>query len=116
LGIELVAAWNTHNVDALVAMFAPDCRYTDVPHGLSWEGHDGIRHMFDLTVDFHPDYQFVLDGGFSDERHYAVEWTISGTTLGQPLRYRGVPVGALDQQGRIVENRDYWNPKDIPGL
>jgi hypothetical protein len=29
--------------------------------------------------------------------------------------YRGVSVGTLDHQGLIIENRDCWNPKDIPG-
>ena len=56
------------------------------------------------------------DHGFSDGRHYAWEWTTTGTTLGKMLSYRGASVGTLDDRGRIVENRDYWNPKDIPGI
>jgi hypothetical protein len=28
---EFVAASNTHEVEALIAMFAPSCPYTDVP-------------------------------------------------------------------------------------
>jgi hypothetical protein len=36
--------------------------------------------------------------------------------MGQHLSYCGVSVGSLDGNGLIVENRDYWNPKDIPSL
>jgi hypothetical protein len=115
-GDELVAAWNTHTVEALTSMFAEKCLYTDMPHELSWEGHDGLRKMFDQTVAFHPDYRFTKGGGFSDGRNYALEWTVRGTTLGTMLAYRGVSLGTLDDQGLIIENRDYWNPKDIPGL
>lgn len=38
-----------------MAMFAPGCRYTDVPYRMSWEGHDGIRKLFKVDTEFHPD-------------------------------------------------------------
>jgi hypothetical protein len=103
-------------VEALISMFAEECLYTDMPHELSWQGHDGLRNMFDQTIAFHPDYTFLRVGGFSDGRNYALEWTVRGTTLGTMLAYRGASLGTLDDQGLIIENRDYWNPKDIPGL
>jgi hypothetical protein len=115
-GEEYAAAWNTHDVEALVAMFAPACRYTDVPYRMTWEGHDGLRKLFEVNMAFHPDYRLVRRGGFHDDQHYALEWTISGTVSGQEVSYPGVSVGAFDDQGLIVENRDYWNPKDIPSL
>jgi hypothetical protein len=115
-GDALVAAWNAHSAEALIAMFSPTCRYTDLPSGLVWEGHDGLRELFDQTTAFHPDYTFANTNGFCEERRYAWEWTITGTTLGEMLSYRGVSVGSLDDDGKILENRDYWNPKDIPKL
>ena len=113
---ELVAAWNTNEVEALLAMFAPECRYTDVPYRMTWERHDGIRKLFNLDMEFHPDRRMVRRGGFHDDRHYALEWMISGTVSGQQVTYPGCSIGSLDGEGRIVENRDYWNPKDIPSL
>jgi hypothetical protein len=115
-GEELITAWNTHEVEPLVAMFAPACRYTDVPYRKTWEGHDGIRELFKVDTEFHPDKRIVRRRGFRDDQHYAYEWTITGTVSGRKVTYSGVSVGALDAQGLIVENRDYWNPKDIPEL
>lgn len=114
-GDELAAAWNAHSPEALISMFAPTIRYTDLPSGLVWEGHAGLRTLFEQTVVFHPDYVFRKESGFSDGRNYAWEWTTTGTTLGAMLSYRGSSFG-LDDRGLIIENRDYWNPRDIPGL
>jgi hypothetical protein len=115
-GDELVSAWNSHDVELLIARFASECSYTDLPSRMTWEGHNGIRALFEQTVTFHPDFRFERISGFCDGRRYAWEWTTSGTTLGQMLTYRGASFGSIDDQGRIVENHDYWNPKDIPRL
>jgi hypothetical protein len=113
---DFVAASNTHEVEALIAMFAPSCRYTDVPYRTTWEGHDGIRKLFEVDMEFHADKRMVRRDGFHDDQHYALEWMISGTVCGQQVTYPGCSIGSLDGEGRIVENRDYWNPKDIPNL
>jgi steroid delta-isomerase-like uncharacterized protein len=115
-GEQYEAAWNAHDVEALVALCAPDCRYTDVAFRMTWEGHDGIRQMFQATVEFHPDVEVIRHSGFRDGRNYVWEWTMSGTVAGQWVSYRGISAGTLDEQDRVVEQRDYWNPKDIPSL
>ena len=52
---------------------------------------------------------------------YAAEWEMAGTNTGaaaglpatnKPYRIRGVSVGRLDGDGKIVQNRDYWNMAD----
>jgi hypothetical protein len=115
-GEQYAAAWNAHDVEALVAMCAPDCHYIDIPHGMTWEGHDGIRQMFQATVEFHPDVEVLRHSGFRDGHDYVWEWTMSGTVVGQWVSYRGVSVGTLDDQGRVVEQRDFYNPKELPSL
>jgi ketosteroid isomerase-like protein len=112
-GEDYIAAWNSQDIEALVAFFATTCRYTDVPHSMSWDGHDGIRKMFDAATAFHPDFEFTLREGFRDDRRYTFEWTCSGTVSGEKLSYEGVSVGVLDSDSRVIEQRDYYNAEDL---
>jgi uncharacterized protein (TIGR02246 family) len=80
-GEQYAAAWNTHDAEALVALFAPDCRHTDVPFRITYEGHDGIRKMFKATMTFHPDVEVVRSGGFRDGPNFVWEWTFSRRRL-----------------------------------
>jgi hypothetical protein len=62
-GEQYAAAWNAHDVEALVALTAPDCRYTDVAFRTTSEGHEGIRQMFQATIEFHPDVEVIRHSG-----------------------------------------------------
>jgi ketosteroid isomerase-like protein len=115
-GEEYMAAWNAHDEDALVAQFAPDCRYLDLALGLAFEGHDGIRAMFRATQESSPDFRWESRGGFRDGDRYVIEFTYTASPGGRGTHStKAVSVGRLDGEGRIVENHDYWNPGDFPG-
>ena len=113
-GAEYLSAWNAHDVEKVVATFAADGRYLDVPRSSSWQGHAGIREMFQITLAHLPDYAFEYRGGFRDGARYAIEWVMSGTNLGNAIRFHGVSVGRLDDQHRIVEHRDYYSMGTAP--
>jgi hypothetical protein len=115
-GEEYLAAWNAHDAETLVAQFAPDCRYLDLSVGLSFVGHDDIRKMYVMTHESSPDFLWEYRGGFRDGNHYVVEFTYVATIAGEKHSTNAVSVGTLDDQGRIVENHDYWNPNDFPGV
>jgi hypothetical protein len=53
-----------------------------------------------------------------NEDHYAIEWEVAGTNTGalgdlpatnKPYRFRGASIGRLDTDGKIKENRDYYD-------
>ena len=115
-GKEYLAAWNAHDEEALVAQFAPDCRYLDLALGLEFEGHDRIRAMFRANQASSPDYVWEFRDGFRDGNRYVVEFTYTANAGGRGIHStKGASVGTLDDQGRILENHDYWNPSDFPG-
>jgi steroid delta-isomerase-like uncharacterized protein len=111
---EYIAAWNSHDEDTFLAKFAPDSCYTDVTMQLSYPGESEIRRMFRETMKYYKDLRFVHESGFSDDRHYVVEWTSIAGVDGTEYSTRAVSVGDIDDQGRILENRDYWNPGTFP--
>jgi ketosteroid isomerase-like protein len=115
-GDEYIAAWNAHDEEALVAQFSPECRYLDLALGLAFEGHDGVRAMFRATQESSPDYVWESRGGYRDGNHYTIEFTYTANASGRGTHStKAVSVGILDDEGRILENHDYWNPADFPG-
>jgi hypothetical protein len=115
-GEQYASAWNAHTVEALVALHASDCRYTDVPFRTTWEGMGGCGSCIRLRWSSHPDGEIERHGGVRNGQNYVWKWTWSATVAGEWVSYRGVSVGTLDDQDRVVEQRDYWNPKDILSL
>jgi ketosteroid isomerase-like protein len=111
---DYIAAWNSLDEDTFVGLFAPDGRYTDAVMKLTYDGESEIRRMFSSTMQYYQDPQFVHVSGFSDDRHYAAEWTSVTVVDGTEYTTRVVSIGDLDDQGRIIENRDYWNPQSVP--
>jgi ketosteroid isomerase-like protein len=111
---DYMAAWNKGDVDAYCALFAPDGRYTDAVMKLTYDGIDEIRRMFTSTMMYYQDPQFIHVSGFADDRHYAVEWTSITIVDGTQYETRVVSIGDLDENGKITENRDYWDPQSVP--
>jgi ketosteroid isomerase-like protein len=111
---EYIAAWNSGDEERFVGQFAPDGCYTDATMALSYDGESEIRRMFRSTMEYYENPRFVYVSGFSDDRHYAVEWTSITVVNGTEYTTRVLSIGDLDDQGRITENRDYWNPQRVP--
>ena len=111
---DYMAAWNSYDEDTWVAKFAPTGCYTDPGVGVSFEGESELRRMFRSTLEGFHDWHWEHHDGFTDDRHYSVEWTFTAVVGGTKYSTRGVSVGELDGDGLILENRDYWNLGDFP--
>jgi steroid delta-isomerase-like uncharacterized protein len=68
------------------------------------------------------DFRFEVVSLFTAGNDYANEWIMLGTNdrdvqgvpaTGRPFRVRGASVGKLDTNGRIVQNRDYYNLAEL---
>jgi ketosteroid isomerase-like protein len=111
---EYMDAWNTLDEDTFVEMFAPDGVYSDATMAVSYKGHDEIRRMHQATMAFYKSPEFNHVSGMSNDRQYAVEWVSVTTIDGKEWTTRVVSIGDLDENGKITENRDYWNPATVP--
>jgi hypothetical protein len=84
--IEHTDAWNSHDPDRLMAMFADDCVFEASAgaefHGQRFEGRAQVRAAF---VDV---FKSMPDANWGDGRHFVVsddygvsEWRLTGTLL-----------------------------------
>jgi ketosteroid isomerase-like protein len=72
--------------------------------------------MFSSTMEYYDKAQFIFTNGFSDDHHYVAEWTSVSEVQGSEYVTHVVSIGDIDDQGRITENRDYWNPQTVPNI
>jgi ketosteroid isomerase-like protein len=100
--IDYFAAWDSLDVDKVMDFFTDDIVYEDttIDHGA--RGTRQMRHFVQASFENVPDAGFDYVGHVSDGSDYAVEWVM------RPMMVRGVSIGKT-RDGRISENRDYWN-------
>ena len=109
-------------MSALLAFMSEDVRYEDVPTGAVFVGHDGIREMGAGAFQMSADMTFAVGQRVTGQGSYAFESLCRGTNTGaigplpgtgSPFAFRGVSIGEVSEDGRVVSQRDYW---DLAGL
>ena len=107
-------AFNTQDVDGLVACFTDGATYTDTffgPH----TGHGALRAMFGRMFREGRDYVWRMETVVEDARHAAAEWTFGYVvtdavprSAGRRVRFRGMSLFVLDD-GRIADYREHFD-------
>ncbi len=108
----LAREFNAHDIEAIMAFFADDCRL-DLPrgpeeHGTRCVGRDAVRRgimsRFDATPDVH----------YGDVEHFVCgdtgmsKWLLTGTTIqGQKVCVRGCDFYTF-QHGKVSRKDSYW--------
>jgi steroid delta-isomerase-like uncharacterized protein len=117
LAQALIAAWNTHDPERLLALFTADLVYEDVPLGVVSHGREEAQRFFREAFAAIPDFHLELAAVVAGEAGGTAEWTMSGThtgdfpglpATGKAFAVRGVSVFALAGD-KIRHTRDYWD-------
>ena len=121
LVMELIAAWNTHDLDLASAFFAADYLGDDVALAQPQQGRAGIRQALALYFQALPDVHFALEDQVVEGDRAVAIWTARGThrgTLmnipasGRSVTVRGVSTFTL-QDGQISRATHIW---DVAGM
>jgi hypothetical protein len=123
---EYVSAWQGHvragapdggpELAELLRHMDPDVRYEDVPSGLRFAGHDGVREMAQSAYAVSNDMAMEVVSSQTDGTSFAFEWISRGESArapGSTFSFRGVSVGTLTADGLVASHADYW---DLAGL
>ena len=117
-----LAAWNAHDSAAVARHMADDAIYEDVALGRVLHGPSEIASFVVEATRSSSDFRFEVVSLFRAGNDYANEWVMLGTNdreqrgvpaTGRSFRVRGASIGKLDRNGRIVENRDYYNLAEL---
>lgn len=116
------AAWNAHNVAAIVATYAAGAQIIDITSGIVMTGHDAIQALAADRLTGLPDLSLerkmlVIDGAASADR-----WIMRATHTGEyqelaptgnTLEVSGATFSEYNQDGLAVRDTHYV---DVPGL
>ena len=106
----------------LLKFMSPNVQYKDLPTGLEYVGHEGVKEMSTGAYQWSSDLTFTVHTRQTDGSLFAFESEMAGTNTGDfasvPATGRrfvlwGVSVGTVSREGLVQEHRDYW---DMPGF
>lgn len=110
-------AWNSHDVDRVLAVFTDDVFYEDVTFGLTAHGRAEMRDFAQFFFSAVPDLHLQCTRTFVNEGRGSIEWIFSGTDVGvfktgKKFSVRGGTV--IEVKGRkISRNSDYYDAAAI---
>jgi steroid delta-isomerase-like uncharacterized protein len=113
LAQKWVDAWNSHDANAVAALFTRDALYEDVTFGIVNHGPDEIRAFAQSFFTTVPDLQITLVDSSVKNGRGTIEWVFSGTDegvwrTGKTFAVRGVTVFEIRGR-RISRNSDYFD-------
>ena len=108
----VTAAFDAHDLDAILAHFADDAVFEGPrgkdPWGNRFVGKEAIREAFAARFSGIPDVRYRDEGAFVDGDRGASEWTLSGTTTsGERIEVRGCDLWTI-RDGMIVKKDSFW--------
>jgi steroid delta-isomerase-like uncharacterized protein len=112
-----IAAWNSHDVEKVVAVFTNDVMYEDIPFAEVNHGQAELRKFVASEFEAVPDLKVELESGSIEGSHGSIQWIFSGTDkgiykTGKTFRVRGASVLTL-KGGKISRNVDYYDAATI---
>jgi hypothetical protein len=96
---------------ALLACYSPNVVYTDAPNGGVWKGHDKVKRMIVTRYRFgHGDRRIVNRHTDGVSFAYELEADDLNRLAGdEPCALRSCSYGVFDDDGLVLEQRDYWD-------
>jgi len=109
--LELVEAWNSHDVERILTFYTDDILFEDVALEQIKVGkrdfRQSLQEFFATFSDIHIEIKSFIDG----EDIAGGEWVMTGvrTDTGKSFSIRGVSVSEF-REGKIARNSEYYNP------
>ena len=118
LATRYSAAWNAHDVPAIMAFHADDTSYQR--HGIPkvYRGKEAVAEQFARDISGLPGIHFEPVALYGSDDHFVSESIITATTAnGEPVRMELVDVITL-RDGKVVSKSSYYvtsrPPRDKP--
>ena len=111
---DYFAATRAMDVEAWLATFAPDAVSYDPVGAAPTSGHDALRQFFEAIVGAFKKVGMSEDHVFIAGNGAAVKWTGQGKGKnGREVRFEGIDIFELNEEGLIQTIRAYWNPAEV---
>jgi hypothetical protein len=102
-------AWPQRDAEAIAALYGDMVVYRSPAFRPPDLGLAGVRRYLNEQLPAEKNIECWFGKPIASGHRAAVEWWASWTEQGQELTYAGVTVLYFDDQGQVVEHRDYDN-------
>lgn len=119
--LDLVAAWNSHDVEQVARFYTPEYEGIDVAQPAPHYGMDGLQRNFRAILTAFPDVHFEVEQVLIQGANAALVWLARGTHQGSfleiPPTYRQVAVRGVTlltvENAKVCRAQYIW---DLAGL
>ena len=101
--------WARGDVDAVAALYAPSATYRAVAFRKPNQGIAGVREYLRENFDAESEVRCTFAEPIADAQSAAVQWWASWIEDGEATSMAGVTVLRFDDEGLVIDHRDYWN-------
>lgn len=102
-------AWNEHDVESIVGLYAADAIYSSEPFRVRYTGLEGVRSY--VSQAFHEEE--LVRSKFGEpvvgEGRAAVPWWANLVENGAPITLAGTSLLRFNDAGLVIEQWDAWN-------
>jgi predicted SnoaL-like aldol condensation-catalyzing enzyme len=102
-------AWPKRDAEAIVALYADDVVYRSPAFRAPDLGLAGVRRYLNEQFPAEQNIECWFGRPIASGDRAAVEWWATWMEQGQELTFAGVTLLRFDEQGKVVEHRDYDN-------
>ncbi len=102
-------SWPAFDADAIAALYADDATYRALAFREPDRGLAGVRRYLDDNFAAESEGECRFADPIASGDRAAVEWWASWLEEGALLTLAGTTVLRFDGEGRVVDQRDYWN-------
>ena len=109
---RMLDAFNRHDLDAIMSLFADDCVFESPrgpePWGRRFVGREEVREGLGARFEGIPDVHYGDASSFVAEDRGASEWTLTGTTVdGERLEVRGCDLWTF-RGDKVIRKDSFW--------
>jgi ketosteroid isomerase-like protein len=105
-------AWPVKDVEAIVALYADTALYRSQPFGEARQGRDGVRAYLEENFGVEEEVECWFSKPTVSGERAAVEWWGTWVEDGERMTLAGATVLRFDEDGLVIDHRDYWNQVD----
>ncbi|MCW2972915.1 MAG: hypothetical protein JWN72_1188 [Thermoleophilia bacterium] len=104
--------WAAGTLRGVLPLYAEHAIFRTYPHREADVGHEAIGLVFDTFESVATNVTCVFGEPLIDGAWAVFEWWASWTEDGTGMSMAGMSKVAFDDEGLVVESRDYWNTAD----
>jgi hypothetical protein len=104
------AAWEAHDLDAIVALHTPDSQFQAHGRGAAVHGRDALRQEFAHVFELYPGFGFEERRLLFGSGHWVLDWTLTFQRTGEDRRgVHALDVVEVDSDGLITRKDTFFD-------